>query len=197
LQSPTSVGSIFSSIASPHSGGRWRIWWQIHQLFSPVSVNVSAYFCCKTWIYMACHTSLLLECICHPIRFSFAICLRICQIRPKGLFFHKAYRMLYLPTSLPLAVVSAFVSAIYHKRLAEHFRICLCICHLPQTTGRTLSDLPLYLPSTTNDWQNSLFACPFIIFIKHGSSSLSRTVIVRVHTRTESSFPDGTSPSPE
>jgi hypothetical protein len=87
-------------------------------------------------------------------------------------------------------VVSAYVSAFSS-------RICLCICHLPQTTGRTLSYLPLYLPSTTNDWQNSLFACPFIIFIEHGSSSLSRTVIVRVHTRTESSFTDGTSPSPE
>jgi hypothetical protein len=132
---------IVQSVTALHSGGRWRIWWQIHPLFPPVSVSVSAYFCCKTQIYMACPTRLLLKRICHPIRFSFAICLRICQIRPKGPFFHKAYWMLYLPMYLPLAVVSAFVSAIYHERLAEHFHICLCICHLPQTTGRTL-----YLP---------------------------------------------------
>jgi hypothetical protein len=162
-----------------HSGGRWPIWWQIHPLFPPVFVTISAHFCRKTQIYMACRTRLLLERICHPIRFSFTICLRIYQIRPKGPFF---------PQGLS-DVVSAYVSAFSS-------RICLCICHLPRTTGRTLSYLPLYLPSTTNDWQNSLLACPFIIFIKHGSSSLSRTVIVRVHTRTESSFTDGNSPSP-
>jgi hypothetical protein len=103
-----------------------------------------------------------------------------CQIRLKGPFF---------PQGLS-DVVSAYVSAFSS-------RICLCICHLPQTTGRTLSYLPLYLPSTTDDWQNSLLACPFIIFIEHGSSSLSQTVIVRIHTRTESSFTDGNSPSPE
>ena len=170
-------GSLWGAL---HSGGRWRIWWQIHPLFPPVSVTVSAYFCCKTRIYMACRMRLLLERICHPIRFSFAICLRICKIRPKGPFF---------PQGLS-DVVSAYVSAFSS-------RICLCICHLPRTTGRTLLYLPLYLSSTMNDWQNSLFACAFITFIEHGSSLLSRTVIVRVHTRTESSFTDGNSPSPE
>jgi hypothetical protein len=71
------------------------------------------------------------------------------KLGQKALFFHKAYRILYLPTYLPLAVISAFVSAICHERLAEHFRICLCICHLPRTTGRTLY-LPVRLEYLTN-----------------------------------------------
>jgi hypothetical protein len=104
-----------------HSGGRWWIWWQIHPLSLPVSVTVSAYFCCKTRIYMACRTRLLLERICHPIRFSFAICLCICQIRPKGPFILQGLS----------DIVSAYVSAFSS-------RICLRICHLPRPTGRPL-----------------------------------------------------------
>jgi hypothetical protein len=138
----------------------WRIWRQIHPFSAPVSVTVSAYFCCKTRIYMACRMRLLLERICHPIRYSVAICLRICLIRPKGPFISQGL----------LDIVSAYVSAFSS-------RICLRICHLPRTAGRTLSYLPSYLSPTTGNWQNTLFACPFTILTKQCSlSSLSRTV---------------------
>jgi hypothetical protein len=138
----------------------WRIWRQIHPFSPPISVTVSAHFCCKTRIYMVCRTRLLLERICHPIRYSVAICLRICLIRPKGPFISQGL----------LDIVSAYVSAFSSC-------ICLCIRHLPRTTGRTLSYLPSYLSPTTGDWQNTLFACPFTVLTEHCSlSSLSPTV---------------------
>jgi hypothetical protein len=133
----------------------WQIWRQIHPFSPPVSVTVSAYFCCKTRIYMACRTRLLLERICHPIRYSVAICLRICLIRPKGPFISQGL----------LDIVSAYVSAFSS-------RICLRICHLPRTTGRTLSYLPSYLSiclSVYNTYQ-TLF---FIIALTDGTTILN------------------------
>ncbi len=87
------------------------------------------------------------------------------KLGQKALFFHKAYRMLYLPTYLPLAVVSAFVSAIYHERLAEHFRIFLPICHLPRATGRTLC-----LPVRLQYLLNTMY---FIIALTDGTTILN------------------------
>jgi hypothetical protein len=84
-------------------------------LFPPLSVTVSAYFCCKIRIYMACRTRLLLERICHPSCYSVAICLRICQIRPKGPFILQGLS----------DIISAYVSAFSNNC------ICLRICHVP------------------------------------------------------------------
>jgi hypothetical protein len=82
---------------------------------------------------MGCRMRLLLECTCHPIRYSVAICLRICQIRPKGPFISQGLSdIVSAYVYPPLAVVSAYASAIYHERLAEHFRIFLCIWSLQE-----------------------------------------------------------------